>query len=633
MSKANATNQEESEIDGKENASNSTVPQKKRRLSKKEQKQLKKQRKKSRAQKKYKKNETQSENQEGTEVQKESTSLVSSQDQCVIESETADPHPSKDNLSNENKESFTSNERADLQENKAQYSDNSEDRYDYLQDYTSIEQSAQHPSSTNTSEHKPDGEGLGKWFPTAKIIKPSQTTVKKQEKDEQKKESCTILLFYQYATPQWSKEKVDQLISLLVKIGQVRGLGGRIRVANEGVNATISCIGESIDNTNSRHGCIQIRHFAEDLRRFDPVVFAQTDFKYMDFLPTDRHFKDFKILPVQELVFYGIQEKDAPLSNGGVHLPPKEYHQKLGKKDCVVIDVRNHYEAAIGRFDGQMRGSDEQKSDKKSKRTKNGDKERGAEYIDPLMRKSTDFTAWLDKDETQEKLKGKEVLMYCTGGVRCERASAYLKTKMGEKLQLKGVYQLQGGIEKYLKEFPDGGYWKGKNFVFDKREAISADNPNGDGGVVRKKKKNNNGKIDAEVGAVCCCCGSPWDRYIGKKKCFTCGVPVLMCDKCMSKKPDKTKGLELTVRCPLCKKEGITIPANDVEYTENGKKSKEKNCMFIGDDECKREKKAASSVLKWGGGHATKKKEMRKMKRKMCRFGSECVRKDCFFAH
>ena len=216
-------------------------------------------------------------------------------------------------------------------------------------------------------------------------------------------------------------------------------------------------------------------------------------------------------------------------------------------------------------------------------------------------------------------------------GVRCERASAYLKTKMGEQLQLKGVYQLQGGIEKYLKEFPDGGYWKGKNFVFDKREAISVDNRDGDGGVVRKKKKNSTEKKDSEGGAICCCCGSPWDRYIGKKKCFTCGVPVLMCDRCMSKKPDKTPGMELSVRCPLCKKEGITVPASDIEYTENGKKSKEKSFVVdTGKVESnlmvKEQKKAASSVLKWGGGHASKKKELRKLKRNMTRFGSDCTR-------
>ena len=119
--------------------------------------------------------------------------------------------------------------------------------------------------------------------------------------------------------------------------------------------------------------------------------------------------------------------------------------------------------------------------------------------------------------------------------------------------EVKGVYQLQGGIERYLQAFPEGGFWRGKNFVFDKREAIGAGNVNGDGGVVRKdtaatgavvnessKNKNDaasNEKDDNKLlpwGTECAKCKAPWDRYIGKRKCYTCGVPVLLCDTCMS---------------------------------------------------------------------------------------------------
>ena len=119
------------------------------------------------------------------------------------------------------------------------------------------------------------------------------------------------------------------------------------------------------------------------------------------------------------------------------------------------------------------------------------------------------------------------------------------------------MYQLKGGIERYLKTFKDGGFWRGKNFVFDKREAVSVENPHGDGGVLRKaqkicKKKNKRHQVhekkDTFLLAKCCACGDPWDRYVGKKKCLTCGVPVLMCDKCMSLKLDKTAGMELSVR-------------------------------------------------------------------------------------
>jgi predicted sulfurtransferase len=126
-----------------------------------------------------------------------------------------------------------------------------------------------------------------------------------------------------------------------------------------------------------------------------------------------------------------------------------------------VIDVRNSYEAEIGRFAP----------------------EHGAEYIDPKvriskivarcfpfiidyiqMRVSTEFPQWAR--EHIDELRDKQVLMYCTGGIRCERASAYMRALGHEK-----VYQLKGGIHNYLQEYADkgGGLWIGKNYTFDKR--------------------------------------------------------------------------------------------------------------------------------------------------------------------
>ena len=464
----------------------------------------------------------------------------------------------------------------------------------------------------------------------------------------------------------------------------------------------------AVDTRNSTAEAT-LRHLAEDLRRFDPKVFSQTDFKFLDDLPAgkwfrmrgnkklghrfrmsdleltlfllDRHFKEFKILPVQELVFYDIGEDDAPLNasmktqdlkthskvlpggGGGIHLDAKEYHKMLQKDNTVVIDVRNNYETILGRFDGQQQQNQDQSNSSESL-SKNTTRSGGAEYIDPKMRKSTDFKNWLATPETQQKLSNKTVLMYCTGGIRCERASAYLKTQMGDKVE--GVYQLKGGIERYLKTFKDGGFWRGKNFVFDKREAVSVENPQGDGGVIRKQEKKNQKRKrkqqqdqnnDSFLLAKCCVCGVSWDRYVGKKKCLTCGVPVLMCDKCMSLKPDKTPGMELKVRCPLCVEENITVLADEVELTSNGIKNKAisstKRALHTGklvlesgrDDDiskrCKSEKtketfktgKAATSVLKWGGGHAIEKKKLKKMNRRLCQFGANCARKDCLFYH
>ena len=520
---------------------------------------------------------------------------------------------------------------------------------------------------------------LGKWFPKALVRKSSVSYDNTRDKSSNDGKA-SILLFYQYVNPRWPQSVVDSLIAFLLEIAKHRpNIGGRIRVAQEGVNATISAGDDTTKDGLHIAASTTLRHLTRDLQRFDPV-FQQTDFKFIDGLTGDRHFSELKIFPVQELVYYGLDNTGAPLTKGGVHLPPQDFHAMLEKDNTVVVDVRNHYEAALGRFDGQVQPRNDKKEDgSESKVSDNipGDgKSSGATYIDPKMRKSTDFTKWLSQEQTQEKLKDKNVLMFCTGGVRCERASAYVNQTLGG--QIKGVYQLQGGIERYLQEFPDGGHWRGKNFVFDKREAFGAENKNGDGGVVlggkkkqsKKKKKlqdeesdrgdSNHPASSPAIQTKCALCADPWDRYVGKKKCSTCGVPVVMCSTCMS---NKSKEEQKNARCPLCIEENVTVKAEDVEWTNNGVENKstaigrrtkeypdqnpslssnESNAQALPSQSSKEQTqaglpqpppKAAPSVLKWGGGHASRKKEQRRWSRKPCRFGAECVRKDCFFAH
>ncbi|GAX20963.1 hypothetical protein FisN_1Lh374 [Fistulifera solaris] len=450
-------------------------------------------------------------------------------------------------------------------------------------------------------------KSLGKWFPKAVVLKSSvhytNAEILKLMKETPLEQlpTASILLFYQYVTePLWPQSKVDLLMAFLVQIAEHRpNLGGRIRVAREGLNVTLSAIDDQHNTAVET-----LRHFCRDLKRFDPKVFSQTDFKFIDHVQADRHFKDLKLFPVQELVFYGFPKRKedqdpAPLEKTGFHLPPADFHKMLEQdsSSTVVIDVRNHYEAALGRFDGQQADAPTAP---------------GAEYIDPKMRKSTDFAKWLNKKETQEKLQDKNVMLFCTGGVRCERASAYLRNTVNN---VKGVFQLQGGVEKYLQEFPTGGYFRGKNFVFDKREACGAGDRDGDGGVLGHSHSST-------TDTKCCLCEKPWDRYLGKKKCSMCGVPVLMCDKCMSSTSKKDDNLLL--RCPLCVEEGVTVRADDVEWTNNGMDA------ILPDATSN---KAAPSVLKWGGGHAATKKDKRRFQKVQCRFGAECARKDCFFMH
>ncbi len=257
------------------------------------------------------------------------------------------------------------------------------------------------------------------------------------EVEQNTKSGCTLLLFYQYIEPMLDESGFQELFNHVQSTLENHEITGRARVANEGLNCTL---------TGSYDG---IRLWCKSLRSFaNGKYFSDTEFKLTDNLPMGQSFKKPHAFRVDEIVNYGLAGERAPkVTMTGEHLEPKDYHEKMTEDNTVIIDVRNHYEAAIGKFTPPPNG---------------------AQYIDPMMRKSTEFPVWLDKPETKEMLRGKQVLMYCTGGVRCERASALLRTKIETEedtkaLDIKGVYQLQGGIDKYFRDFPEGGWWKGKS--------------------------------------------------------------------------------------------------------------------------------------------------------------------------
>ena len=318
----------------------------------------------------------------------------------------------------------------------------------------------------------------------------SMTSSKQQKLQDQHKGNVTLLLFYAYCTPEMTRGEQDAAISYCYEKLRDNGCTGRLRIAREGFNSTL---------TGSYQG---IRNFTACLREYDPKTFGQTDFKYVDGLPENHMLKDFKVFPVTEIVTYGFNPSDAPLEKTGVHLPPEEFHKALEDKDVVVIDVRNFNETLIGKFVAP-----------------NG------EVLDPCMRRSTEFPKWVEKNKS--KLKDKKVLMYCTGGVRCERASAFVKNK-----GIDDVYQLEGGIHRYLEAYPeDGGHWIGKNYTFDKRYS--------------------HGATKCEVISSCVNCKLPWERYNAHKKCCKCSMEVILCKSCDRMKPPVRKE---SLLCPLCKK-------------------------------------------------------------------------------
>ena len=307
----------------------------------------------------------------------------------------------------------------------------------------------------------------------------------------------TIVLFYTYCETLMSKARQTEAIAFAVASMKRFGVTGRLRIAREGYNGTL---------TGPTAG---VRAFTASLADFDPATFGngRVDFKYVDGLPRSQMLKGIKCWPVTEIVTYGFDAKTAPLAKGGTHLKPADFHKAMEDPDAIVIDVRNYNESLIGKF------------------APPGDK-----VLDPMMRRSTEFPQWVA--DNRSKLENKKVLMYCTGGVRCERASAFMGSQ-----GIKNIFQLEGGIHRYLEEFKeDGGHWIGKNYTFDKRFSHGADN--------------------AAVISSCVHCGDKWDRYQAQAKCANrhCAIEVLLCRPCQ--RMDGGPPKKSTLFCDLCKPGG-----------------------------------------------------------------------------
>jgi predicted sulfurtransferase len=232
-----------------------------------------------------------------------------------------------------------------------------------------------------------------------------------------------IILFYKYV----DIEDVHQVQRDQHKLCTELELKGRVILAHEGINATLG--GK-----------------AESLERYKAAMSATTLFSGIDFKESPGLAADFPKLSIKikpEIVKLGIPAQELKAKDGGVHLTPAQAHELLEKKpeNLLVLDCRNTYESKVGHFRGALK---------------------------PEVNNFRDFPAYVDTN--LEMLKDKEILMYCTGGIRCERASAYMKQK-----GIQNVSQILGGIHRYVEEFPDG-HFRGKNYVFDDRLAITVNN-------------------------------------------------------------------------------------------------------------------------------------------------------------
>jgi len=293
-----------------------------------------------------------------------------------------------------------------------------------------------------------------------------------------------VVLFYIYA--RLGPDQVKAAAEEQRRLGPALRLCGRVLVAAEGVNGTVQGSDEAISSYQAAT---------------EAAVGSSIDWKRSR-AGEAALFPDFAVKEVAELVGFGLQpDGRGPLAveEAGPHLSPAAFHRLLGETppdQLRLIDVRNSFEYQVGHFDGA---------------------------IDPGMSQTAEWPHFVKRN--LEDLRGRRVLLYCTGGIRCEKASAYLCRRLRETApearhtgggggdRPPEVYQLGGGIHRYLEEFPDGGKFRGANFVFDRRQQMRAD-----GTIVGR----------------CSECAAPWDGHHGGRVCCVCRVLVLVCDSCDS---------------------------------------------------------------------------------------------------
>ena len=273
----------------------------------------------------------------------------------------------------------------------------------------------------------------------------------------------TTVSFYRYVI----LDNPDELRNELYRQFDDLQIFGRIYLANEGINAQISV---------PEHHWNDFQDLLNSHQAFNkmPLKIAVED--------DGKSFYKLKIKVRKKIVADGLEDGDFDVTNVGNHLTAREFNEAMNLKDTVVVDMRNHYESEVGHFKGAICP----------------DADTFREEL-PLV-----------LDELADK-KEEKILLYCTGGIRCEKASAYLKHK-----GFKDVNQLLGGIIDYSRQIQNEGLenkFIGKNFVFDERLGE---------------------KITNDVISECHQCGKPSDSHTNCKN-DDCHLLFIQCESCAEK--------------------------------------------------------------------------------------------------
>lgn len=242
---------------------------------------------------------------------------------------------------------------------------------------------------------------------------------------------------------------------------------GRIYVAHEGINAQLS---------------VPAVNFNDFKAHLDSISFLEGVRLNIAIEQDNKSFLKLKVKVRKKIVADGLDDGAFDVTNKGVHVDADQFNALLEDPDAIVVDMRNHYESEIGHFENAI----------------TPDVDTFRDSLDLIEEQLRDF-----KDS-------RKLVMYCTGGIRCEKASAYYKHKGFTQ-----VYQLEGGIIEYTRQVREKGLpnkFRGKNFVFDHRRAE---------------------QISEEIIAQCHQCGAPCDTHVN---CANegCHLLFIQCNDCAS---------------------------------------------------------------------------------------------------
>ena len=260
-----------------------------------------------------------------------------------------------------------------------------------------------------------------------------------------------------------AEKNLENLRNKLEKFEE-KGLTGLVILAKEGINGTI-CGLERIVNIFHRE--IKILLIDQDLN--EKISFSEK-----------KIFKKLKIKIKAEIVTMGINDI-SPEIKSGIYVDSEEWNNLLTDEKTIVIDTRNHYEVSLGSFDNA---------------------------INPNLKNFREFPDWLDKNlkKITNNNENINIAMFCTGGIRCEKATSLLLEK-----GYQNIYHLKGGILKYFEEIPlNRNKYKGECYVFDERVSV----------------KNN---LKKGSYSICHACGMPLSVEDKKKLHYIEGVQCHLC--------------------------------------------------------------------------------------------------------